>query len=255
MRHSSNKKGRHLCVISAFFTGALLSLAAHADSGGNAYNLPPSADLQYAIKARQSGIPFSGDASVKWRVSGSVGSQKYSVVTETRAPIFGKVLDASSTGVIDSYGLGPEKFVEKRFRKSETTTSFDRAAKQISFSESAEKYVIKGGEQDRTSAVWQLVALARAAGDKFKPGSEWHFLTAGRRDADPWSFKVIAQETLPTAFGELATLHVVKAPPPDSKDQQLDLWLAPSLEWYPVRLKFEDADGDFVDQTISNIKK
>lgn len=238
-----------------FAAGALLSLAAHADNGKAAYNLPPSADLQYAIKAKQSGLSLSGDASVKWHVSGPAGEQKYSVITETRAMLVGKILDASSVGGIDGYGLAPEKFVEKRFRKSESTTTFDRSSKQIGFTESAEHYAIKGGEQDRTSATWQLIALARAAGDKFKVGSEWKFLVAGRRDADPWSFKVVAQENLSTAIGELATVHVVKAPPADSKDQQLDLWLAPSLEWYPVRVKFQDADGDYVDQLISNIRK
>ncbi|HTD06077.1 DUF3108 domain-containing protein [Undibacterium sp.] len=234
---------------------AFLALAAHADNGKYAYNLPPSADLQYTIKAKQSGLPLSGDATVKWHLSGAADTQKYSVITETRAMLVGKILDASSIGGIDNYGLAPEKFVEKRFRRAESTTSFDRAGKQISFSESAQKYPIKGGEQDRTSATWQLIALARAAGDKFKAGTEWKFLVAGRRDADPWSFKVAGQENLRTAIGDLATVHVVKAPPPDSQDQQLDLWLAPSLEWYPVRVRFEDANGDYVDQLISNIKK
>ncbi|GGC88454.1 DUF3108 domain-containing protein [Undibacterium terreum] len=235
--------------------GIFLSLAAHADNIKYAYNLPPSADLQYAIKARQSGLSLSGDATVKWLVSGAANEQKYSVVTETRAMLVGKILDASSTGIIDSFGLAPEKFTEKRFRKAETVTSFDRTARQIRFTESTEKYVIKGGEQDRTSAVWQLIALARAAGDRFKAGSEWNFLVAGRRDADPWSFKVNGYENLRTALGNMETVHVVRAPPPDAKDQQLDLWLAPSLDWYPVRVKFEDADGDYVDQMISNIKK
>jgi hypothetical protein len=33
------------------------------------------------------------------------------------------------------------------------------------------------------------------------------------------------------------------------------LWLAPSRDWYPVRLRFTDADGDYVDQVITDIKK
>jgi len=236
---------------------ALAATGAHADTAATAasIDLPPSAELQYTIKARQSSLPLSGDASVKWQLSGAAGEQKYSIATETRAMLVGKILDASSSGGIDRHGLAPDKFIEKRFRKAESTTTFDRHSKQIRFTESAEQYAIKGGEQDRTSATWQLVALARAAGDKFAPGSEWGFLVAGRRDAEPWSFKVVARETINTPLGELATLHVVKAPPPDSKDQRLDLWLAPSQEWYPVRLKFSDADGDYVDQLISSIKK
>ncbi|MFC3108480.1 DUF3108 domain-containing protein [Undibacterium arcticum] len=215
------------------------------------FNLPPSAELSYSIKARQSGLMIGGDATVSWNVA----DNKYSVVTETRAMILGKILDARSEGAIDQYGLAPVQFTEKRFRKGASSTSFSRSDKLIRFSESSETYPIVGGEQDRTSAIWQLIAVARGAPDKFKVGSDWKFFVAGRRDAEPWSFKVVKQENIQTPLGELAAVHIVKAPPPDSTDQQLDIWLAPSLEWYPVRLRFTDADGDFVEQFLEKISK
>ncbi|MDE2429796.1 MAG: DUF3108 domain-containing protein [Burkholderiales bacterium] len=246
---------RRSMLISAFLV-SLFSAASQAQTDNpvveKRYNLPPSAELHYHIKAKQSGIPLSGSALVRWQVG---SDQKYSIQTETRAMIVGKILDASSHGSIDEYGLAPDQFVEKRFGKPATTSNFDRKSKTLSFTASDATYVLKGGEQDRTSATWQLVAQARAAADKFKPGTEWKMLVAGRRDADPWTFKVIASETLHTADGELATIHITKAPPPDSKDQQLDLWLAPSKDWYPVRLKFSDADGDFVDQVLESVQK
>lgn len=216
-----------------------------------AFKLPPDAELQYSIKAKQGGLPLSGAASVKWQMA----EQKYSIITETRAMLVGKILDASSHGNIDEYGLAPDKFVEKRFRKPATTTSFERDSKTLRFSASTETYVLKGGEQDRTSATWQLISIARAAGEAFKAGTEWKMLVAGRRDADPWTFKVLGPENIKTPMGEMVAIHVSKAPPADSKDQQLDLWLAPGLEWYPVRLKFSDADGDFVDQVLESVKK
>ncbi|MFZ6677420.1 DUF3108 domain-containing protein [Undibacterium sp. Tian12W] len=223
----------------------------HETATKYATKLPPSVELQYSIKAKQSGLPLSGSASVKWQT----GDHKYSIITETHAMLVGKILDASSVGNIDDFGLAPDKFVEKRFRKPATTTSFERDSKTLRFSASAETYVLKGGEQDRTSASWQLIAIARAAGDAFKAGTEWKMLVAGRRDADPWTFKVVGQENIKTPMGDMLAIHVSKAPPADSKDQQLDLWLAPSLEWYPVRLKFSDADGDYVDQVLESLKK
>lgn len=223
------------------------------------YTLPPSAELHYLIKAKQKGIPVSGEANVKWQVTEKSNEakdkQSYSVITETRVMLFGKILDASSYGNIDEHGLAPDKFVEKRFGKRESVTRFDRVGKSIQFTDSSENYPIKGGEQDRTSATWQLVALARATPDKFIAGSEWKMFVAGRRDAEPWSFKVAGAENLSTTLGELATIHIIKAPPPDSKEQQLEIWLAPKLEWYPVRLKFSDADGDVVDQLIATVRK
>lgn len=217
----------------------------------NQPDFPPNADLTYKIKARQSGLPLSGSATVRWQQSGG----QYSIVTETRAILVGKILDASSHGKSDQQGLVPEKFYEKRFGKDATTTRFDHVSKTIQFSAAPVSYPIKGGEQDRTSATWQLINLARSQSERFIPGSEWKMFVAGRRDAEDWSFKVLGKETIATALGEQVCLHISKAPPPDSKDQQLEIWLAPDLDWYPVRLKFSDADGDYVDQVIEAIKK
>ncbi|MEB0138986.1 MULTISPECIES: DUF3108 domain-containing protein [unclassified Undibacterium] len=215
------------------------------------FQLPPAGELLYTIKAKQSGIALSGTASVKWQLT----EKKYAILTETRAMLFGKILNADSVGSIDAHGLAPDSFTEKRFGKDATVTSFERSKKLLRFSTSAQTYPLNGGEQDRTSAVWQLVALARAAGAAVKPGSEWSMFVAGRRDAEPWTFKVLAAEPLHTALGEFTTLHISKAPPPDSKDQTLDIWLAPDLEWYPVRVKFSDAEGEYVDQLLESVKK
>ena len=214
-------------------------------------NVPPSADLNYEIKARQSGLSLSGDAMLQWRAA----DNKFSVTTETRAMIIGKILEAKSEGGIDDFGLAPQSFTEKRFRKERSTTSFDRQAKVISFSASDDKYPIQGGEQDRSSAIWQLISIARAAPAKFKPGSDWTFFVAGQHDAEPWSFKVMNAEKINTPMGEINAVHILKAPPPDSKGQQLDIWLAPALEWYPARLRFTEPNGDLIEQTLVAINK
>jgi hypothetical protein len=212
-------------------------------------DVPPSADLIYSIKARQKGFSLSGDATINWRVDNS----KYSLRIETRAMVLGTILENRSEGLIDSFGIAPTQFVEKRIRKDPVTTTFDRGGKGITFSESKLVYPLKGGEQDRSSVTWQLVSVARAAPDKFTPGSEWTFFVAGRRDAEPWTFKVVKTETIRTGLGQVEALHFVKLPPPDSKDQAIDLWLAPAHEWYPVRLRFSDNDDEFVDQTLERL--
>jgi hypothetical protein len=242
-------------LVPTLFALTLASLvpAVHADDAHPhklKFNIPPSAELSYVIRARQSGFPIDGNAMVHWSVSG----KRYSVTNEARAPLFGKVLDSKSEGEIDEYGLAPQVFAEKRFRRDATTTSFDRDAHIIRFSIGDQTYPIKGGEQDRNSAIWQLISVARATPSRFKPGSEWTFFVAGQRDADPWTFKVVSQEKLDTPLGEVTTLHIVKAPPPDSKDQQVDIWLGPHQEWYPIRLRYTDADGDFIEQTLEQIR-
>jgi hypothetical protein len=241
-----------LCV-----TLALLGSASHAVAAEPAhkpaFKLPPSAELHYTIKAKQHGLSIGGDGVLRW--SWDASDHSYSILSETRAALFGKIQESKSEGGIDEFGLAPLQFTDKRFRKEPTTTTFKRDTKLISFSESADTYPIKGGEQDRASASWQLLAQARGAPGKFIDGSEWSMFVAGRRDAEPWMFKVVNHEMISTALGKFNAVHLVKAPPPDSKDQQLDIWLAPALEWYPVRLRFADADGDFVDQLLESVDK
>jgi len=215
------------------------------------FNLPPSVDLNYTIDARQSGLQIQGSALVQWRNN----AQSYSVTAETRAMLVGKILDAKSEGAIDAYGLAPARFTEKRFRKDPTSTTFDRAARTITFAQSDLSYPLAGGEQDRTSITWQLVAIVRAMPKKFTRGSEWAFFVAGQRDAERWTFKVIGPEKIRTPTGDLATLHLMRAPPPDAQSQKLDLWLAPGLEWYPVKLRFTDADGEYIEQTLQDYRK
>ncbi|HEU4375555.1 MAG TPA: DUF3108 domain-containing protein [Telluria sp.] len=237
--------------------GALLALlmavagAAEHVAVKRPVDIPPSADLSYSIKARQKGFSISGDAVLSWRT----GAGKYSLRADTRAMFVGNILENRSDGLIDGFGIAPNQFYEKRIRRDPYTTTFDRSAKTISFTESKEVYPLKGGEQDRSSVSWQLAAVARAAPEKFTPGSEWVFFVAGRRDADPWTFKVVGHDSVRTGFGAVDAVHLVRLPPPDSKDQKLDIWLAPAHEWYPVRVRFTDSDDEFVDQTLEKIVK
>ncbi len=215
------------------------------------FNLPPAADLTYSIRARKAGIALNGDAHLSWRAA----DRSYSVASETRAALLGKILEQRSEGAVDAFGLAPLQFYEKRMRREPTTVQFDRESRQISFSVGDQTYPIKGGEQDRASAQWQLVAVARANADKFTPGSEWAFFVTGRRDAEPWVFRVVGQESVPIRSGDVNAVHLVKLPGPDAKGQQIDIWLAPSMEWYPVRLRYADEDGEFIEQTLETLIK
>jgi hypothetical protein len=245
------RKMTTLCA-ALLLAGATLAHAADEHpSAKHPTNPPPSADLSYALKIKQSGLSLNGTATVQWRA----GDGKYSIATESRAAIFGKVVENRSEGGIDDFGLAPVSFYEKRLRKEPYTTSFKRDGKTIAFTESDVTYPILGGEQDRSSAQWQLAALARATPDKFKPGSEWHLFVAGRRDAEQWTFKVVKTENVQIGSGDVSAVHLIKAPPPDAQGQQVDLWLAPSMDWYPVRVRFNDNDGDFVDQTLEKVVK
>lgn len=231
---------------------ALAMAAAQAAGPARGFDLPPPADLQYAIRAEQKGLALDGEATVRWRT----GDGRYTLSSESRASILGKILENRSEGVADETGLAPEKFTERRFRKDPYTVTFDRDARAIRFTESNLNYPIKGGEQDRASVTWQLAGMARGMPGKFVPGSEWRVFVAGRRDGETWLFKVAKADKLRTPMGQLDAVHLVKAPSAGARGQQIDIWLAPGHGWYPVRVRFSDNDGDdVVEQVIAKITK
>lgn len=242
-------------LAAATLLAAGLALPAHAAEFHPAvkrpFNPAPSADLDYALKARYRGLALDGNALVKWRISDGT----YQIGVEAHAMIFGKVQSSSSEGGIDSYGLAPVTTIEKRFRKSPTTVTFNRSDKTMTFSVSPQSYPLLGGEQDRASVLWQLVGNARAAPKKFVAGSNWLYFVAGRTEADAWNFKVGKTEKVATPLGTLDAVKVARLLPPGSREQQLDIWLAPSLEWYPVKLRFSEPDGEVIEQTLESVTR
>lgn len=240
-----------LMILAFVAAGAAVAEPSSYPVARRATNLPPPADLSYAVKGSSHGIPLVGTGTIGWRH----GDGKYSLLTEARSGLFGKVLEHRSEGALDDYGLAPATYYEKRLRKEPTTTRFDRHLRRIQFEDGKTSYAIRGGEQDRSSVTWQLAALARAAPDKFTPGSEWTFFVAGRRDADAWTFRVVGSETLDSAgLGELKVLHFSRKPV-GGHDQQVDLWLAPELDWYPARIRFKEDSGDSFEQVLQKINR
>lgn len=244
---------RNLALAAACIFIGTAALAAPTDhpSIKRPFQLPPSAQLDYAIKARQSGLMLTGNAVLNWQADAS----RFSLATETRAMLLGKILETRSEGGIDAYGLAPATATEKRLRRDTTNVTFDRASNTLRFSSSPESYPLKGGEQDRSSIIWQLAANARAAPKKFAAGSQWQYFVAGQQDAETWTFKVGKTEKIDTPLGALNAVRVTKLQPPGEHKQQLDLWLAPALEWYPVRVRHTEPDGDYIEQTLDKISK
>lgn len=237
---------------------ALLALALPAAAGGGEhaaspykFKIPPSANIDYAVTARQSDFRLEGQARVQWRATAGT----FSLSTEMRSSLLGKILDAKTEGLIDQFGLAPVTFSEKRMRKNPALATFDRTANTISFKDGGATYPIRGGEQDRNSAIWQLIAVARATPAQFKPGSEWQFFVVSPNEAEPWIFKVVERTKIQTALGELNTVHILKTTADDDKRQRVELWLAPSLDWYPARLRYTDPDGDFIEQTVVTVAR
>lgn len=212
---------------------------------------PPSAELKYDVQQvpADGGHPRYGSGVISWRREGG----KYQVNGEADV-LFFTLLKFTSEGGFDSYGIAPVMYSEKRFRRSETATHFNRdERKNISFSASQLSYPIKGGEQDLSSVIWELSGIGRGDREKFVPGAQIDLFVAGVRDADIWSILVIGPEDIEVGRGKTQAWHVVRIPRVGSYDKKIDIWLAPQDQWYPVKIRQTEKGGDFVDMTMTSV--
>ncbi len=208
-------------------------------------DIPPSAELTYAVKAEYNGLGMNGNSFIRWKAD----KQRYSIQNKAKISLLGKILDADSSGLITAAGLVPEKYIEKRPRKAQTTTLFNYADHTITFRENRTA-PLRETTQDRASIVWQLISIARANPERLVPGSTLTFQVAGRSKAEPWTFHVANTGNLVTPMGQIRTVQLSRN---GKKDQKMNVWLAPDHNWYPVQILFNEQGGLQLQQTIQKI--
>ncbi|MGN6389946.1 MAG: DUF3108 domain-containing protein [Burkholderiaceae bacterium] len=209
---------------------------------------PPPARLVYDVRALRQGQNVYGHGRIDWRV----GDGRYQVDGEAGV-LFFNVLEFHSDGDVGEGGISPLLYTEKRFRKPETDTHFRRDPNLISFSASTASYPRTGSEQDRASIVWQLAGMGRGDARAFVPGTEIDVFVAAVRDGDTWRIRVLGEEDIDLDGATARAWHLVREPRPGSYDQKLDMWFAPDRQWYPVRLRYTEPGGDFLDMVLSEI--
>lgn len=204
---------------------------------------PGPADLRYEVFGRAKGLRYSADAHLRWKPSGS----RYTAELEINAFLVGNRVQ-TSRGRLDSQGLAPERFGDRR-RGTEKATHFDQAGQRIRFSSNAPDAPLLPGAQDRLSVFLQLAALFQARPDGYAAGQTVRLQVAGTGDAETWSFQVGPEETLALPAGSVIARRLTR-PPRHEHDNTVDIWLAPELQHLPVRIRITEPDGDLADQQL-----
>ncbi len=212
-------------------------------------SLPPPVDLSFDVVAVRKGSSTSGHGSMHWRHDG----QRYQLTVEMGV-LFFTLLTYRSEGDVGKIGVIPELYAEKRVGRSETNTHFHRQRQQISFSASTVIAPARGGEQDRGSWIWQLASLGRGDPDKFEPGLAFEMTVAGTKAVDTWRIYVNGRENVVLPEGSVSAWRLSVIPGSESFEKQFDLWLAPDRQWYPVRLRHEDKNGNSIDLQLTKIQ-
>ncbi len=211
-------------------------------AAASALTIPGSMRLRYAMTGRSKNMDYHANAQLDWRQDG----EAYEARMEVSAFGLGSRSMASS-GRITGDGLAPTRFLDKS--RSERATHFQPDKGKISFSANTPDAPWQAGAQDRVSVFVQLASLLAGEPGKYPPGSSVSLYTAGPTSADTWTFVVEAEETLQLPAGETRAVKLTRKPQRDY-DQTVEVWLAPSLAWLPVRTRITQQNGDFVDQQL-----
>ncbi|MDB5960205.1 MAG: hypothetical protein JWP59_1499 [Massilia sp.] len=220
---------------------------------GKAYRteVPPSARILLDVARKDAdGTVWHGEAAMNWRLDNGRYRLKLEAgirVLVTRVNLV--VLE--SAGQVDAAGFVPRTMTEKRRGRAATSTQFDAEGNKMTFSASPASYAIVPGTQDKATVPLQLAAIAR--GDSAQLQGNIDMLVGEDKDASVFRFVLVGQTEIDTPIGRLATWHMSRPPRPGFYNSQLDIWLAPSLGWLPVRIDNIESSGATTTQTVKNI--
>ncbi len=213
-------------------------------SAREAYQFPTSIELSYNATVVRDGQPLQGSGSLQWKSDGS----SYEVRLQSTA-LFVNLLTWVSTGTVGAQGLQPDKFSDKRVRRSEQAAHFERDKARISFSNNRTPVALQGGAQDRTSVSIQLAALLAGAPERYTQGNSISLQVASADEADVWVFNIEGTEPLGVPAGNTQAIHLTRNPRREF-DARLEFWFAPALNYLPIRIKQTEPNGNGFDLVL-----
>lgn len=218
------------------------STSGAAQAAGNvagpiAMQAPGSVRLAFDASAQQGAQPKKGVFGVlDWRQDGTHYEASLSWTV-----LFITIGSQHSSGRIGPGGIEPLRYSDKR-----RTSIFDREQGRILFENNAPSMRLLAGAQDRLSIVMQLGGMLAAEPARYPPGSVIAIQTVGPKDAEIWTFNVGDEQQLDLPAGRIAA-RLLTRNPRAPVDDKIELWLAPSLGWLPVRIRQTQPNGDFID--------
>lgn len=228
-------------VLSVSLVGLCGTLAQAApEQTTGPYNYPKSTRLQYDIRGESKGFPYNANAELLWIHDGKT----YEARMEISHFLLGSKVQTSS-GQLTPRGLEPARYSSK-FR-GEEAANFERNKNLITFSAKTPEAPLLSGAQDRVSIYLQMAALMAGAPGSFPAGAKLPFQTVGDRSAESWVFTVGALEKLNLPGGEVTAIRLWQDQV-SNNDAKAEIWLAPAMDYLPVRIRVSQSSGELVDQ-------
>lgn len=168
--------------------------------------------------------------------------QHYEMVVSIPLPFVGPFV-YSSKGHIDTFGIAPEQYSEQRGRRAPDITVFDRSTKQLVYTRTPNNRPLADGAEDRFSVIMQLSSLVRGAPETYKPGVVIQFSVADNDSNEIWPIETVGDEEVQAPDGNVTARHFTRLARREGDKRRLDIWLAPTLGWLPVRILQTEPNG------------
>jgi hypothetical protein len=211
---------------------------------------PGPTRLSYVLTGNYRG-EINGSAQVEWLRTGSRYQVHLDVLVGLPvAPLITRRM--SSEGQITPEGLVPERF-------EEDTKIMFRDRRRVGVRFDADTIVMANGErqprpmgvQDSASQFVQLSYLFSINPQLLTVGGTVKVPLALARKIDTWTYDVVAEEALITPFGEIASYHLKpRRVGQNTNDLTAEMWIAPSLQYLPARIRIRQDADTFIDMLI-----
>ncbi len=207
--------------------------------------LPKAVRLNYDIMGQSRGLSYRASGVLDWQHD----DKRYDARMVASVFLLGS-RSLSSQGEVTADGLAPTRFADKS--RSEQAAHFQPDKGKITFSANTPDAPWQRGAQDRLSVFFQLAGMLAGQPERLPPGTHIPVYTAGARSADIWTFVVDGSDQLKLPAGDIAAIKLTRQSRADY-DQTVELWFAPALSYWPVRIKVTQRNGDFVDQQLASV--
>ncbi len=217
------------------------------------FEWPPSTRLSYRLTGWYRGA-VEGQAQVEWLRAGT----QYQVFMDLGiGPSFAPLMSrrVSSEGEITPEGLSPRRY-------DEVTHVILRDPRSLTIFLDAERVRLPGGQnlprppglQDSASQFVQLTWLFTTRPALLQPGQSIELPLALPRVVEPWTYDVLGVETLATPAGPVDALHVKpRREPRPGVDLTAEIWVAPSLQYLPVRILIRQDAETYIDLLLDRL--
>jgi hypothetical protein len=202
-------------------------------------HLPPRIALRYRVESGDNGFVIG-----QTHFSGEFDAGRYSLASITEATgitaffIRGKIIQTSE-GRVTEYGLQPTSFWSARGQRSQAPVRFDWAQSRLMLPSGGVELLPH--TQDLMSFPFHLAMLMTDT------VPEWLLPVTNGRKLREYVFHQIGQVSLVLDERQIETLHLRGE---RSGEGSLDVWLAPTHHWLPVRIRTYDQKGRVIVLTL-----